>query len=275
MTRSIRARGGWVAACALTALSPPAVAAVAAVAVDAAQQQLDDAKALFREGRYAEALEIFRTLQALPALRERPQLQWNIARCLEMLERHAAAIEAFKHAQRLYPDPERRRACAAKIKALEGRLADEHSGRISGLAGTPVDATADVEAGRLIERHIDRVDPGDGMDPDGALTGGAGIERDASPWLWATAGLGAASLTAAFIFLADGVDAVDEARTTPSQARYESLAARHARSQTGFHWTLGLGGALLGTSGVLLWFDGAHGVSVLAQPGQIGVQGSW
>ena len=83
------------------------------------QIYVDQATALFGEGNYSAALKQFQSLldsskdQAL-----RIRLQWNVARCLEMLGRYEEALSEFYAYQSIINDPQRRTRALRKIEAL-------------------------------------------------------------------------------------------------------------------------------------------------------------
>ena len=83
------------------------------------QIYVDQATALFGEGNYSAALRQFQSLlNSSEDEQLRIRLQWNVARCLEMLGRYEEALSEFYAYQSIINDPQRRTRALRKIEAL-------------------------------------------------------------------------------------------------------------------------------------------------------------
>ena len=83
------------------------------------QIYVDQATALFGEGNYSAALKQFQSLlDSTTDSKLRVRLQWNVARCLEMLGRYEEALSEFYAYQSIISDPARRTRALRKIETL-------------------------------------------------------------------------------------------------------------------------------------------------------------
>ena len=103
------------------------------------QTYVDQATALFGEGNYSAALEQFQSLLDSSDDEElRVRLQWNVARCLEMLGRYEEALSEFYAYQSIIKDAQRRSRALRKIDELLPRVqpTQDRLRRGSGFSGT-------------------------------------------------------------------------------------------------------------------------------------------
>lgn len=125
------ARLVWVVA--LSALTAPASVAAAGASgmagtdVERAQTYVDLGTRLYKQKKFAEALQEFERAESIVTVEEtRAVLRYNIARCHEELGRPVAAWFAFKRYMELPDSPEAQSKALARIKALEA----VHVGRL-------------------------------------------------------------------------------------------------------------------------------------------------
>ena len=83
------------------------------------QVNVDQATSLFKQKHYAEALKHFRALLKSSKRKQQTiRLQWNVARCLEELERHEEALTEFYGYQAIVKDSKRKKRAKGKIGKL-------------------------------------------------------------------------------------------------------------------------------------------------------------
>ena len=87
------------------------------------QTRVNQATALFQEGNYSEALKQYQSLLSFSESEpERIRLQWNVARCLEMIGRYEEALSGFYAYQSIVADPKRKARALEKIRALRPKV---------------------------------------------------------------------------------------------------------------------------------------------------------
>ncbi len=102
------------------ALSTPARAEPTEAEVQRAREIYENGQALYREGRYEDALVAFEEAYRLS---ERPGLLYNMASCSERLGDYRGAL-AHLNRYRVYATPDERVALERRLTNLELRLAD-------------------------------------------------------------------------------------------------------------------------------------------------------
>lgn len=229
------------------------------------QRQIQEAENKFQNGQYDEALELFQQVRDQhPELARRPQLEWNIARCWEMLGRYDVAIKAFERVEELYPDEERRQAARVKAESLRkiyfgslvvrcapdsqvevgqlsgpqpcpGRWQNVHPGEYAGRVRNPQGqitgfavSVRSSETSEVTPLGQHAAEETDAATAGGAVDIGPTEEIDFGAWPWLAAGLGAVSLGGMAWFLEDGTNAIESAGTANRQAESAGTANTQA-----------------------------------------------
>ncbi len=300
------------------ALCTPAPPARAQGAPDApmaqAQQLVNESAGYFRDGDFERALTALRAAEPLAAEHDQaalPTIRFNIARCLEQLERWAEAHAAYE-AYNLLPDQEHRKQRAWQaVRAIEKRI-------YGGLTVTCTRAGAVVRIGgredgpRPCPARFEKLEPGpvtvvvdhpQAPKVEQSVTVVAGEtatldvaveiarlgppvlvpaqapppapESSSGPWPWVTMGAGAAVLGAgaALTFLA--IDARDAAEGMVPGDDRDVRVDDFELDRTLSYVAYGLGGAAV-AAGIALFFVGDDGAEAAVSPaGPLGVRIRW
>lgn len=104
----------------------------------------------FKEGRYREAAGQF---EAALALRPRPALHFNLARCWEALGESAKAARAYREYLRLAPDAADRAVVTASLASLDGQLAKQGLTPVV-VRVAPVGATVSLDGAKSVDAPL-------------------------------------------------------------------------------------------------------------------------
>jgi tetratricopeptide (TPR) repeat protein len=270
----------------MVTLFAPAVPVRAASVIERAQAAVDEASRHYTAGEYEQALGALRRAESLaeraedPAL---PSIRFNIARCLEKLERWEDALQAYESYNELPDAAHRKRRAFRAVQALEPKVFATVS-----VACDPVGSVVEIEGltqgtpscpwrgtrvrpgsyavrvshpGYVAVTEFIDVEPGEPFtlqvslerDPQavasGALAGGAPRRFRPAPWL--AAGGSLLAFSAAIGFGVTAVDQRDEAETLLDSAERDDLVNAFETNRALTYVFIGLGTALAGTSAVL------------------------
>jgi len=257
--------------------------------VERAQAAIDHASRQYTRGDYAGALESLRTAERLAEKAEDPSLpsiRFNIARCLEKLERWEEALEAYRRYNDL-PDASHRKERAFRaVEKLEGRVfatlsvacdpvgaTVEARGLEDGTASCPYKSTRvppgsyaikvshpgylptteliDLEAGQPFALEVALV-----RDPDAVLNAAtAPPRRRFRPWPWAAVAASAASIGIGAGFTVGAINERDAAEQLPEPEAQSQVDAFETKRNLSYVF-YGLGGAFAATSAALFLFTG-------------------
>jgi hypothetical protein len=257
--------------------APPAPSAAAT----SAQTSVDRASDLFRARDFAGALEALRSAETAAAAANDPALatiRFNIARCLEELDRGPEALAAFEAYLALPDEPHRKERAWTAARALETR----HFGalvvacrpgiarvEVGGVTAQPAPCpfeqrrlapgpyTVTVRAlGHRPETRVIQVAAGAPTPADFSLVEDASTVPPSGPgpWPWVAMGAGLAAAGAGAWLTLAAIDARDDAeRLPPGGKRDETVGTYHSR-ETGawIAYGLGLTGVALGVT-LLVW----------------------
>lgn len=276
---------------ALSIAAPEAVAAERSL-VEQAQAEVDRASRHYTRGEFAEALEALRTAETLAERAEDPSLpsiRFNIARCLEKLERWDDALRAYERYNELPDASHRKQRAFEAIRALEGKvyatlaIACDPSGstvEISGITeGTPscpwrstrippgayavkvshpgylpTTELIDLEVGRpfALEVSLER-------DPDAVMTAATAAPREPiRPWPWVALAGSAAALGVGAGFTVGALNERDAAENSQSPAEQDDAISAFETKRAISYVAYGVGGALAAT-GIALFLIRGNG----------------
>jgi hypothetical protein len=250
-------------------------------AATGAQGSIDRASDLFRARDFVGALESLRSAEIVASAANDPALatiRFNIARCLEELERGPEALTAYETYLALPDEPHRKERAWAAVRALEARhfgalavACHPASSRVEvgGVTAQPAPCpfeqrrlapgtyTVTVRAlGHRPESRAVLVAPGAPTPADFSLVAETAPESQArfGPWPWVALGAGLAAGGAGAWLTSSAIDSRDAAeRRPPGRQRDDEVDAYHSR-ETGawVAYGLGLAGIALGVA-LLTW----------------------
>ena len=278
-----------------------------------AQRLVDEASRHYSAGRFERALEALRKAEPLaeeaedPAL---PSIRFNIARCLEKLDRPELALEAYQRYDQLPDAPHRKRKAFEAMRKLEGRVygvlsvSCAPSGavvRVDGLTGGSRPCpwqSARVEPGayevevrapgheteirsvRIRAGAAENVQvslrPTPSASPNPQLVEASRApSKSPSPWPFIGLGSGAAVAGVGGIFTALAMDARNDAERQPPGSRQDDAVSSFDTHRTVSYILYGVGGALA-AAGLVLFFvphgqDDPEAARVEAHPAGLSV----
>ena len=250
-------------------------------AAGSAQTNVDRASDLFRARDFAGALEALRSAETSAAAANDPALatiRFNIARCLEELDRGPEALAAYETYLVLPDEPHRKERAWTAVRALETRLFGalvvacrpaiarvEVAGVTAQPAPCPFEQrrlapgtyTVTVQAlGHRPETRAVQVAAGAPTPADFSLVEDAAAAPPSGPgpWPWIAMGAGLAAAGAGAWLTLSAIEARDDAeRLPPGGKRDETVDTYHGR-ETGawIAYGLGLAGVAAGIT-LLVW----------------------
>lgn len=301
------------AAALLWALAASSVAHAQGEDTQAAQTLVNEAAQHFRAGEHEAALKALRTAAPLAERSQPtalPTIRFNIARCLEELERWEEALEAYE-AYNALPDQQHRKQRAwAAMQALEkkvygavavtctpggalARLVERaedvrpcparfekvkvgpHTVRVEHPGAPPAEVEVTVEAGATATAQV-------ALEAEVAppvltpVTDGRVAPPPSSPWPWVVIGSGVAVAGGGAVLTFLAMDARDEAEAVPPGTAQDDAVDLFEQRRTLSYVAYGVGGAAVVTGIVLLFVGGDDDPQASVAPGgPLGVTLRW
>jgi tetratricopeptide (TPR) repeat protein len=253
---------------------------------DEANDIFQKGAAAYREGRYEQAIELFRQAYEQRAY---PELVYNTGQAYEKLGDTAHAIESFREYLKLAPNAEDRATVEKRIQALEERMAQRGLADVS-VSSTPPGARVSVDGRRLgvtpwsgklkpgahaitltlqghdtLQRRVDLGEKGLALElnlSSSAQPGGSHRNdpqrdeaRGVQPLTLVMLGVGVAGLGGALGFELARRGAEDDAEASRTQVGHVDAYDRMERDQTIARVLLGVGAAGVAVGGTLLYLD--------------------
>jgi tetratricopeptide (TPR) repeat protein len=250
---------------------------------DEANDLFQKGAAAYREGRYEEAIELFRQAYRLHPYAE---LVYNTGQAHEKLGNIAQALESFREYLRLSPNASDRATVEKRIQALEARQAEKALADVD-ISSTPSAAEVRIDGRRVGQTPwTGKLEPGAhsitltlpgyeplsrqltvearGLDLELALRQVSSPDRRASaeepsrgvePLTLVVLGVGVAGLGGALGFELARRGAEDEARDAKTQVGHVDAYERMERNQNVARVLFGVGAAGIAVGGTLLYLD--------------------
>lgn len=295
---------------ALVAVGLDAESATAAEStlVERAQAEIDRASRQYRSGEYEAALGSLRRAETLAEKAEDPSLpsiRFNIARCLEKLERWDDALRAYRRYNELPDASHRKERAFEAIESLEKKVyatlaiacdppgssleipdvaegspscpwrntrmePGSYSVKVSHPGYVSTTELIDLEAGQQMSLEVSlQRDP---KSPLSAATTPAA--RRFRPWPWVALAGGAAAAAVGVGFTAGALGERDAAEELPpGPERDEAVDAFETKRATAYV-AFGVGGALVATGIVLFLLKNGHDDEASKAPGAVALSGT-
>lgn len=261
---------------------------------DEAKDIFQKGAAAYREGRYEQAIELFRKAYEQHAY---PELVYNSGQAYEKLGDTVRALDSFRQYLKLAPNANDRATVEKRIQALEERMGEKGLAEVT-VSSTPSGAEVRVDGQRVgttpwsgklkpgthaitvalaghdtVQRHVDLGEKGLAVE----LSLSSSPARPASPnrsdprrdevrgvqpLTLVILGVGVAGLGGALGFELARRGAEDEAQSSRTQVGHVDAYARMQRDQTIARVLLGVGAAGVAVGGTLLYLDLTRKTSV-------------
>lgn len=307
----MRFSGRCRAAALLLALATPPLAYAQGEDVQAAQGLVNEAAQHFRAGDHEAALKALRTAAPMAERSQPtalPTIRFNIARCLEELERWDEALEAYE-AYNTLPDQQHRKQRAwAAVQALEKKVygavavtctpggalvrlverpddvrpcparfekvkAGPHTVRVEHPKAPQAEVEVTVEAGATATAQVALEA---GVAPPVLTAAPVAPPPASSPWPWVVMGSGVAVVGGGAVLSFLALDARDEAEAAVPGSAQDDAVDLFEQRRTLSYVAYGVGGAAVVTGIVLLFVGGDDDPQAAVAPGgPMGVTLRW